>query len=550
MTPLRAASAIALLGAFCWAGVYGQHHYFPRGRLLPGLKVSGEVIPDDVARGDDAAIRAWIEAREAPLLDREVEVHAAASKRVVPLRSLLGADDVDGTIARLRAFGHEPQLAHRIDDALRARRGEIDVPLTVHVDPRVVEGLVGAMKAEVDEPPTDARLDLAAHATIADKSGHFLDFDGGVIALERTIEEHALDRDGAPALSVELATLVVPARVTAESLAALDIKTVVSSFETHFGRGGDQAPRAVNIETAAKKLDGLVLEPKALISFNQVVGERSEANGFKMAWEIFKGEMRPGVGGGTCQVASTFHAAAFFAGLDVLERLPHSRPSAYIPMGLDSTVVYPAVDLKLKNPYPYPLVVHTIVTGNTLRVELLGPEKPVSVAFARDTVAVLPFERRIDEEPYVKVGKAIKKQGGIRGYRIKRVRTLTPLTPNGGVETRVEETFDYYPPTTEIYVVAPGTDPNELPAMPSDVLEALAKKKGLDTRPEYASTTATNATNATGSTQDAVACAGDCEGQTAQAETTKPKLEVQTAAGVHEATGDQLAPAPKVILKQ
>src|SRR6185503_4092540 len=107
---------------------------------------------------------------------------------------------------------------------------------------------------------------------------------------------------------------------------------------------------------------------------------------FKMAWEIFKGEMRPGVGGGTCQVASTLHAVAFFGGLEILERLPHSRPSAYIPMGLDATVVYPVVDMKLKNPHPFPVVLHTKVQGNKLRIELLGATKPVRVSFERELV--------------------------------------------------------------------------------------------------------------------------------------------------------------------
>ena len=120
----------------------------------------------------------------------------------------------------------------------------------------------------------------------------------------------------------------------------------------------------MNIDAAASKLDGLVLEPGELFSFNAVVGDRSEENGFQKSWEINKGEMVEGVGGGTCQVASTFYAAAFFSGLDVLERLPHSRPSAYIPMGLDSTVVYPAVDLKVRNPHSFPVVVHAKTIGH------------------------------------------------------------------------------------------------------------------------------------------------------------------------------------------
>jgi vancomycin resistance protein YoaR len=267
---------------------------------------------------------------------------------------------------------------------------------------------------------------------------------------------------------------------------------VIASYETFFGRDGNQVPRAANIENAARKLDGLVIQPGALVSFNQIVGERSEANGFKVAWEIFKGEMRPGVGGGTCQVASTFHAAAFYAGLDIVERSNHSRPSAYIPLSMDATVVWPVVDLKLKNAFSFPVVVHTDVKGPRLLVEILGPKKVVKVSFSADVVDKFPYTRRIDEESWVAEGKTIQKQKGIFGYRVRRVRTLQPLDGGGA---RTETTFDFYPPTVEIWQVPPGYDPTELPALPEDVQEALEKKQAQKQ----------------GATE-AVACVGECKG--------------------------------------
>ena len=152
-----------------------------------------------------------------------------------------------------------------------------------------------------------------------------------------------------------------------------------------------------------------------MISFNTVVGERSESNGFQKSWEIFKGEMIEGVGGGTCQVASTFHAVAFFGGFDLLERLPHSRPSAYIPMGLDSTVVYPGVDLKVRNPHSFPVVVHAKTEGNKLRLELLGKMRPVEVSFGRELVETIAYKRKVVEEPTLSGKKVLVKQHGIKG---------------------------------------------------------------------------------------------------------------------------------------
>src|SRR5262249_61849850 len=165
----------------------------------------------------------------------------------------------------------------------------------------------------------------------------YLDAWGALAAIENAARTPDAEAAAIPVARVE-------PRVTSNVVSTLDVRAVLSEYETYFSRAGDQQRRGKNIDVGAAKLDGLVLSPGELVSFNQIVGERSEENGFQKSWEIFKGEMVEGVGGGTCQVASTFHAAIFFAGLEIVERLPHSRPSAYIPMGLDSTVVYPIVD--------------------------------------------------------------------------------------------------------------------------------------------------------------------------------------------------------------
>jgi hypothetical protein len=122
---------------------------------------------------------------------------------------------------------------------------------------------------------------------------------------------------------------------------------ILSEFETRYsGPPG----RNKNIERAL--FAEAVVLPGAVFSLNEKVGPRTEENGFVKAPVIFKGELTDGVGGGVCQVSSTVHAAARMAGMEIVERTSHSRPSAYIPVGLDSTVVWPRLDLKIRNPFP------------------------------------------------------------------------------------------------------------------------------------------------------------------------------------------------------
>lgn len=532
MNRLRVLSAAGIAVVTVSGAAYAHHSVLPGGRALPGLRVEGFELPDDVAR-DEGKLTAYLGRRVESALSQTIEVHAGKSSRKLMLRDVVSPPDTALIARAIRGLGREGTLAHRVAVAMRARHGGIDLPIVLRPRLDELEKVATSLKGDVDEPATDAKLDLASHGIVADREGHSLELDGAVVALESELARRSaaavrwdVGATPGPLDPINLTVTSTPAKVLASTLKEIDISTVVGTFETHFGRGGDQAPRAINIEVASKKLDGLVLKPGELVSFNTIVGERSESNGFKMAWEIFKGEMRPGFGGGTCQVASTFHAAAFFGGFDILERLPHSRPSAYIPMGLDSTVVYPVVDLKLKNPHNFPVVVHTKIGANTLSIELLGKSKPASVVFGREVVETFPFVRKIDEQPWVKAGQAIKKQGGIRGYRVRRSRTLKYTDGTSKTET----SYDFYPPTTEIYVVSPGTDPKDLPALPEDVVEMLAKKNGEP----IPSPTAT----------DAVACAGEC----APPAKTPGTIEVKNAAGVHDPVGDQATPNKSVSI--
>jgi vancomycin resistance protein YoaR len=457
---LRAGIVVALLAAVGTTAGFARARYLPAAPVLPGLSIAGETVP---AGADAARVRAMVDADGAALAARKVRFVLPGDATPV-LESTLGelglrVDAGETAGIALRA-GKTGDLVSRARAAEAARRGELDVPLVASVDRAVALPILERVKEREDREPVSARLDLDKHETIPEKDGRYIDADGAAAKLE------ALLRDP-PARARAVATIELPVatfkpRISSAFLAKLDIHTVLAEYETYFGRAGEQSRRGKNIDNASQKLDGLVISPGEMVSFNQVVGERSEANGFYKSWEIFKGEMVEGIGGGTCQVASTLHAATFFAGLDVLERLPHSRPSAYIPMGLDATVVYPAVDLKIRNPHPFPVVVHAKTEGNKLRVEILGKERPVQVSFARQILETIPYKRKINEEPNLAAHKVVVKQHGIKGYRVKRSRILKYADGR----TKKETSTDTYPATTEIYDVPVGFDVALLPALP------------------------------------------------------------------------------------
>jgi vancomycin resistance protein YoaR len=226
------------------------------------------------------------------------------------------------------------------------------------------------------------------------------------------------------ASEVEMSVAVEKPRVDAEDLKDIDITTVLGKWETRYSASQVDSDRTYNLKVGADKLNGHILKPHEVFSFNQVVGDRTEKEGYRVAPVIQSGELIDGLAGGMCQIASTLHAAAFFAGLDIVHSSPHSRPSAYIPMGLDSTVVYPSTDLKLRNPYDFPVVMHYQVNQGSVKVELLGKEKPYKVIFEREIKVETAHGSTSRRDPEAPEGQRLMLQDGYPGYQLIRRRYI------------------------------------------------------------------------------------------------------------------------------
>ncbi len=283
----------------------------------------------------------------------------------------------------------------------------------VHLDRAAALEAISHLKATIDRAAIDAHLDLEARVIQADRPGLAIDV---FAALDRV---EAAARTGAT--EIELPVVELPARTTKSELGIDDISHVLGTFTTRFPVGDKD--RNFNLKLAASKLNGVVLQPGVEWSFNGTVGDRTEKEGYKIAHVITAGEMVDGLAGGTCQISTTLFGASFFAGLDIVKTTSHSRPSVYVPMGLDATVVWPNTDLKMKNPYDFPVVIHYRVARGEAVVEILGKERPWDeIAFEREILEELPFEseERLDDE--MALGTEAYDQLGFNGYTLTRFR--------------------------------------------------------------------------------------------------------------------------------
>ena len=246
---------------------------------------------------------------------------------------------------------------------------------------------------------------------------------------------------------IDLTATVAKPDFTTKQARALKVREEVSSFTTYFPYA---EYRNVNIGRAAEIVDGTLLKPGETFSMNDIVGERTEANGFTKGYIISDGILVQDLGGGVSQMATTLFNAMFFAGLEDVEHKPHSFYIDRYPVGREATVAWGAVDLRFRNDTPYGVLVDTSFTSSTpsssgaVTVTMYSTRYwDVTTTTGERYNITRPKTRRIDD-------LTCHANEGYGGFDIDVVRYFTPV--NGNTETRGDEVFSttYTPSDTVI----------------------------------------------------------------------------------------------------
>lgn len=203
---------------------------------------------------------------------------------------------------------------------------------------------------------------------------------------------------------------------------------VLGSFTTTLA--GSRPERTSNVRLAAEALDGVVLEPGQVFSFDAVVGPRTLERGYQKAPVILHETRQLQTGGGVCQNASTLFVAGLLSGLTSVERWRHTTPVDYIAFGEDATISWGAKDLKLRNDTGQRVRVRCFVRGATLNVRFEGEEP------SRDSFELVTEERELPADPGVDDAQPGRE---IELYRVR-------VDARGG-ESREFLHRDTYPPT-------------------------------------------------------------------------------------------------------
>lgn len=217
---------------------------------------------------------------------------------------------------------------------------------------------------EVHIPSQNAKVERFGGKIQPEKEGVKMDLD----AMDRWLEQLP-DRLNSPEV---IPTVSIAPRVTEEQLRRVDEKRI-GTYSTYLNPGN--VNRTTNVRLSSDAIHNRVVNPGEEFSFNQTVGQRTTARGYKPATIIVKGEYSEGLGGGICQTSSTLYNSVYNAGLTITARYSHSAAVTYVPEGRDATVAWYGPDFRFRNDFDYPILIRSTLQGGTLTVAVYSSDE-------------------------------------------------------------------------------------------------------------------------------------------------------------------------------
>ena len=365
---------------------------FRNGVYINGMDLSGKTVDE---------VRPQLESNESYLLNN-ISITLASEE----INASISGSDMNAT----------SNLNEVIEQALSGGANQVYYT-KVSIDDAALSSRIDAINQTSSKPPVDATatMDFSSSGKptpqyVEGQPGFGLDVASTVTLVKQAIEAGQYQTTLSPTL-----TTIEP------SVKLADIQgnfSQIGKFTTTYAFKGTAEDteaqreiipnRAFNVEKAADAINKQVVKPGEKWSFNDVVGDRTEANGWKEANGIFGGDtMTLQYGGGVCQTSTTLYNALLqaYPYIKINERSRHSIPSTYVDMGLDATVDTGHIDLVFTNTSEHPLYIYAYSTENKmaksrkrdLTVVIYGQALPEGEEYKTRTVLVSEEDPGPDE---------------------------------------------------------------------------------------------------------------------------------------------------------
>ncbi len=313
------------------------------------------------------------------------------------------------------------------------------------LDAAKLKNMLKIISVQINQPPVNAQRVVSGNkiTLIPGQTGYKLIIDLAAEEIMSTLSENRR--------KIELPVVKTSPKTTLASLKKQNINSLLGEFQTTLNP--HQTSRNNNIKIASNRIDGTVLTPGSIFSFDKIVGRRNQANGFQAATEIRNGNLAKGIGGGICQVATTLYNAFMSAGLPTLERHIHSNYIAAYPTGRDASIAEGRYDLKFENNTNSSVLIKVLVDNERLIIRIYGRKNNRVNTFTKPIVKkMVAYKIKYITDKTLPPGTSLIIQKGIAGRNISLERYVKS---NDGKLLFKENIISHYQPRTEIIKTAP-----------------------------------------------------------------------------------------------
>ncbi len=228
--------------------------------------------------------------------------------------------------------------------------------------------------------------------------------------------------------------------------------------------------RTNNLRLACEAINGAILNPGEVFSFNDTVGERTAAKGYLPATVyVTGGASAEELGGGVCQVASTIYLATLYLDLEQVHREPHMYAVTYVDYGMDATVYWGSIDYKFKNTLDYPIKIQANIDNGSVNITFWGAEElDFRVKMTYNILETYPWTEVEEVDETKPVGYREVAETAYTGYKVVTYKTI--YDTDGKQLSQEQEAVSVYKKRDRKIIVGPKEEPvdPEDPVYPED----------------------------------------------------------------------------------
>ncbi len=250
------------------------------------------------------------------------------------------------------SLGRSEGILSNINIILSAYLNGLNLQTSYHYSEEKLQNLLMPTANKMYVAPVDAVFNLQnGKVSVFTPSSDGQEIDIEAIKSELNANFQSVATGKIKSLVIPIPVKILKPKITIDKINNLGIKELIGEGNSLFQHS--IVNRVYNVTLAATRLNGILVAPNEVFSFNKALGDVSAFTGYQQAYIIANGRTVLGDGGGVCQVSTTLFRAVLNAGLPIIERHAHAYRVGYYeqdsPPGIDATVYSPSVDFKFKN---------------------------------------------------------------------------------------------------------------------------------------------------------------------------------------------------------